>query len=59
MYAKHFLDQTKDIVKNEQRMTSVLMTQHLYIASEIRNFAYFLRQQIMVEGKTLKIKLWV
>ena len=51
MYAKHFLDQTKDIVKNEQQVTSVLMTQHLYIASEIRNFAYFLRQQIMVEGK--------
>ena len=53
MYAKHFLDQTKDIVKNEQQIASVLMTQHLFIASEIRNFAYFPRQQIMVEGKIL------
>ena len=35
MRGTHLLYQTKDTVKNEQGMTSVLITQYFYKASEI------------------------
>ena len=53
MRGTHLLYQTKDTVKNEQRMTSVLITQHFYKASEIEVYV------IMLEGKNpLKIKTY-
>ena len=53
MRGTHLLYQTKDTVKNEQRMTSVLITQHFYKASEIVVYV------IMLEGKNpLKIKTY-
>lgn len=46
MRGTQLLYHTKDTVKNEQRMTSVLITQHFYKASEIVVYV------IMLEGKT-------